>query len=324
MIRVLLVEDDEEDYIITRDLLNSIKSESYNLGWVKDYDTALETIACDRPDVCLIDYRLGDHNGIELLQEARSRGWRLPIILLTGIGDYRVDVEAMKCGAADYLTKGHIDSDILERCIRYAIERSYLLEALQRLAIVDDLTGLYNRREIDHLLKEEVVRCQRYQHSMSLVILDVDHFKRVNDTYGHQVGDEVLKWLGQVLRENLRVVDRPARYGGEEFALVLPDTDSSEAYRVSERLRKYIATHPFTLAPPEWELTRIPITVSLGVAGFPTNATSAESIIKAADLALYEAKRLGRNRTVQFTPKLAQTSLVFMNSEVGEVQSVAH
>src|SRR5438105_1956807 len=162
MVRVLLVDDDYEDYVITRDLLSEVKRETYDLDWVGTYEEALEAIVRDKPDVCLVDFRLGKHSGLELLQEARSRGWMAPIILLTGVGDYRVDVEAMKCGAADYLTKGHIDADILERCIRYAIERARLLKSLHELAVLDDLTGLFNRREMAHFLKEEVARCQRY------------------------------------------------------------------------------------------------------------------------------------------------------------------
>src|SRR5205085_141777 len=127
MVSVLLVDDDYEDYIITRDLLSDVGRETYDLEWASNYDKALEAIDRDKPDVCLVDYRLGEHNGLELLQEAHDHSWKVPMILLTGIGDYKVDMEAMKYGAADYLTKGRLDADILERCIRYAIERARLL-----------------------------------------------------------------------------------------------------------------------------------------------------------------------------------------------------
>jgi signal transduction histidine kinase/DNA-binding response OmpR family regulator len=131
-IRVLLIEDDEDDYILTRDLLSEIKGSPVPLEWVKDYDTALAVMASNRYDVYLLDYRLGARTGLELLQEASGRGCKGPIILLTGQGEWQVDVEAMRAGAADYLTKGQIDATLLERSLRYAIERQRDREALRQ------------------------------------------------------------------------------------------------------------------------------------------------------------------------------------------------
>jgi PAS domain S-box-containing protein len=135
-VRVLLVEDDEDDYVLTRDLLSEIKGDPYHLDWVKDYDAALAAMTANRHDVYLLDYRLGARTGLELLQEVLRRGCKGPVILLTGQGEWEVDVEAMRAGAADYLTKGQIDATILERAVRYAIERRRDREAL-RLAHED-------------------------------------------------------------------------------------------------------------------------------------------------------------------------------------------
>ncbi len=131
VIRILLVDDDEDDYVMTRDLLEDIEGKDYALEWVVGYDEALAALADSQPDVCLIDYRLGEHNGLDLLREALQRGYTAPIIVLTGQEDRDIDLEAMRLGAADYLIKGRIDAPLLERSIRYAVERAYTLEALR-------------------------------------------------------------------------------------------------------------------------------------------------------------------------------------------------
>jgi DNA-binding NtrC family response regulator len=132
-IRVLLIEDDEDDYIITRDMLCEAQG-NFDLNWVKSYDEALEAMEGNDADVCLVDYRLGDHDGLELLHEAKERGFKVPIILLSGQGDYSVDMSAMKAGAVGYLIKGQIDGPLLERSIRYGIESKQLKVALAQQA----------------------------------------------------------------------------------------------------------------------------------------------------------------------------------------------
>lgn len=176
-------------------------------------------------------------------------------------------------------------------------------QALHELSIRDALTGLFNRREMIRILDEELSRSRRYGHALSLVLLDVDHFKEVNDTYGHQVGDEVLQWLAKHLEKSLRDTDRPARYGGEEFTAILPNTTASGAAQVAERLRRTIAARPFTTIRTDGEYIEIPITISAGVAEIVDGITGtgdspARAVIAAADRALYEAKRQGRNQVV--------------------------
>ena len=134
LLHILLVDDDEDDYVITRDLLAEVKDSRFNLDWMDTYDAARAIIAQNRHDVYLVDYRLGEHTGLELLDEAVQNGCRAPIILLTGQGDRTLDVEAMKMGAADYLVKGQIDAQLLERSIRYALEHKQVEEAAQRVA----------------------------------------------------------------------------------------------------------------------------------------------------------------------------------------------
>jgi two-component system, cell cycle response regulator len=171
--------------------------------------------------------------------------------------------------------------------------------ALQTLATVDGLTGVYNRREFNRWLHIEIERARRERHSLSLVMVDIDHFKRLNDQYGHQSGDSALRWIGAMLSENIRPGDIVARYGGEEFALILPQTTELEALVVAERIRQSIAAQPLEVLNQQ----RIDMTASLGLATFPDQAQGEEELLRQADLALYQAKRAGRNQ-VQHSGKI--------------------
>lgn len=164
--------------------------------------------------------------------------------------------------------------------------------SLRDLSVRDQLTGLYNHREFYRLLGEELARSLRYGHQVSLLMLDIDYFKRVNDTYGHLAGDQVLRRLPELIRGQLRASDIPCRYGGEEFGVILPETAGAQAMEVAERIRSVVAGE--SIALPDGGSLRI--TVSLGIATFPGGSANEEDLVSAADLALYQAKRTGRNR----------------------------
>jgi diguanylate cyclase (GGDEF)-like protein len=171
-------------------------------------------------------------------------------------------------------------------------------DELRRLAEHDGLTGLYNHRTFYALLGDELARAQRFQRPVSLLMLDIDHFKRVNDTHGHQAGDAILKGLSELLARQARAIDRVCRYGGEEIAIILPESDLEAAGNIAERLRASVETQPFginTGAP-------VCITVSIGVASWPLQGNGADTLVAAADTALYEAKRSGRNRICRYEP----------------------
>lgn len=306
-LRVLLVEDDEDDFVLTSSLLAGIDSPKVDLKWVATYEEAVLALERGEHDVCLFDYYLGERTGLELLREAVEANSATPVIMLTSHSGYDVDTQAMKAGAADYLIKNQISASMLERSIRYALAHSRLVENLRKLASHDELTGLYNRRAFDDLLKEETERHQRYGRPAALVMLDVDHFKSINDSFGHLVGDEVLRWLAQLLRDTVRTVDIPARYGGEEMAVILPEMNSQQALRMAERVRRRVASRPFAARGRDGRPLKIPITVSLGVAGLPDDALSAPALIAVADRSLYAAKRAGRNRATRFHDLTEQT-----------------
>jgi len=299
-LRVLLVEDDEDDFVITSNLLSEIPGRQVDLKWVATYPDALREIESGQHDICLVDYSLGERNGLELLHEAVEVNCVAPMIMLTGHTGYDIDTQAMKAGAADYLVKAQINTPLLERSIRHALQRSEIIENLRKLASHDELTGLHNRRAMDSLLQEVTERHQRYDRPAALVMLDVDHFKGINDSYGHLVGDEVLRWLGQLLRETVRSVDLLARYGGEELAIILPEMNSRQAVGMAERVRRRVGIRPFVFYQNDGQRVEIPITISLGVAEMPDDARTGEALIAAADQALYAAKRRGRNCSVEF------------------------
>ncbi|MFQ5455046.1 MAG: diguanylate cyclase [Nitrospirota bacterium] len=172
-----------------------------------------------------------------------------------------------------------------------AIGRTRLYEETKRLAITDGLTGLYNHREFQKLLENEVIRAKRYGREFSLILIDIDHFKSFNDTYGHQVGDSVIKIISKVIKESLRVVDIASRYGGEEFALILPETVGESAKTVADRIRAKIFEQGFVTPSGEKTL----LSISAGVSSFPLDADNREDIINTADQALYFSKESGRN-----------------------------
>lgn len=306
VIKILLVEDDRDDYILTRDLLAEVSDGHHQLDWVRTYQEGFDQIQAGLHDVYLVDYRLGPDDGLQLLREAIQAGAQAPIIMLTGQGDREIDMAAMQIGAADYLVKGHMDGRLLERAIRNSLERSRLLKEILALAAHDPITGLYNRRELHRFLDDELGRSRRYDHPLSFVMMDIDNFKDINDRFGHRAGDEALQQIAQVLLSTARTCDLLARYGGDEFAIVMPETCAEDAWRGAERVRKVVETEPIQIKSGSDSIEKIKITLSMGVAEYPGDADSCETLIQAADHALYHAKHHGRNRVVRFHERQAR------------------
>ncbi len=170
-------------------------------------------------------------------------------------------------------------------------EKSQAEEELKHLASHDHLTGLYNHYEMKLRLSDEIERASRYNHKLSVFMLDIDRFKDVNDTYGHQTGDSVLKAFAEILESSIRNTDFAARYGGEEFVIILPETKLPKAEELAERLRKQIADYPFQVKIDK----KLNLTTSIGVATFPNHVQTAQELLEAADSAMYAAKEAGRN-----------------------------
>lgn len=291
---LLLIDDDRLQEKLVAQQLKHFRREHYQLEWAATYEEGLARLLTGEHTVCLLDYQLGERDGLDLIREAKAAGCTVPIVFLTAESSSDIDIEAMNAGAMDYLVKGEISAGTLERSLRYTLKLSATLEELNRLATHDALTGLLNRRELGRLMAEEVERFRRFGRPFSIVMLDLDHFKQVNDTHGHQAGDLVLEETARRLEAELRKTDRMARYGGEEIAVLLIEMDAPAAAEVADRLVQAVARSPYPLP----DGSRLVQTISAGVATLPQDAAGAESLIAAADAALYAAKQGGRNRFI--------------------------
>jgi two-component system cell cycle response regulator len=271
------------------------------------------------PDLLIVDYKLPDMSGVDLMQQVKALGMDLPVVVVTAAGNEQVAVSAMKLGAMDYIVKDVATIKQLPGTCREVIRRfelsqkkDHLMEELRRvntelkaanvrledLSRKDDLTGIYNRRYFTERLGYEVARSGRYRTPLSMAFFDLDHFKVVNDTHGHGLGDQVLIQFAGVIRDRIRQTDVLARYGGEEFAVLLTDTPVDRARALADDLRELISRVEF--GTPE---TPVRLTTSAGVA-FLDEGMTRESLIETADRSLYQAKQAGRNRVaaVQVEP----------------------
>lgn len=296
--RVLLIDDDRAQFRLTGAQLKHFPRDHYELDWAGTYEEGLAKLVDGGYAACLLDYQLGERDGLQLIRQAVTQGCRTPIVFLTAETSAKIDLEAMNAGALDYLVKGEITPRMLERSLRYAVKLADTFEALRMLAIRDELTGLLNRREFDRILSEEQERALRFNHALALLMVDIDHFKAINDGHGHPAGDAVLREVASRIASQVRNVDRVARFGGEEFAIVLVQTDRNSAMESAERIREVVGRKPF--APRDG--VTLSVTLSVGVAALPTDAQSAATLVAAADKALYAAKEAGRNQVVCAIP----------------------
>jgi diguanylate cyclase (GGDEF)-like protein len=298
-VKVLLIEDDEDDYLLIKDCLAEPDIPTrYDTDWVNNYQEGLKQIEKGEHDVYLIDHYLGSDSGLDLLKEALQAGCQAPLIIVTGQSAREIDHAALKAGATDYLVKDRLDSQLLERSLRYAVERNRLLQQIRDMAVRDALTNLYNRRELHRFLEYEIIKSRRYKHQFSVLMLDIDHFKQINDWFGHRVGDEILQRIAQAVLSNMRACDLPARFGGDEFIIVLPETSASQAVFGAERLRKVIEALDIHIGNENGLLEKFDITVSIGISGFPVHSEDGDVLIDLADQALYQAKRQGCNQVM--------------------------
>lgn len=294
--KILLIDDDRLQFRLTQAHVKSFQTDLYELDWASTYEDGLAKLVSGGYAACLLDYQLGERDGLQLIREAVKQGCHTPIVFLTAETAERVDIAAMNAGALDYLVKGEITPRMIERSLRYALKLGDTLEALRRMATRDQLTGLLNRREFDRILHEERERTLRFGHTLALVMVDIDHFKSINDTHGHPAGDAVLREVARRVAAEVRSVDRAVRFGGEEFALILVQTDLAGGLDVARRVCAAIAREPILAS----DTVALHVTASTGVAVLPDDATSEAALIANADKALYHSKRTGRNRATAF------------------------
>ena len=306
--RILIVDDHEDNIEVLK-----VRLESWGYQTASAYNgmDALAYVDATPPDLILLDVMMPEISGIEVARQIKGNRALpfIPIIMQTALDSTEDKVEGLDAGADDYITKP-IDFAELKARLRSMLRIKRLQDALEErekellevnerlrhMSQTDALTGLDNRRHLNERIDEMFAHAKRLDEPFSLVMADLDKFKSVNDTYGHQAGDEVLKQLAAILREEAREIDRVGRYGGEEFMLLLPGAQIDDAFAFAERVRNRIEGHTFTF--PGGTITR---TASFGVASWPHNKIpEAEDLVRASDDALYVAKETGRNRVIRF------------------------
>ena len=296
--RLLIVDDDPGNIR----LLASIFEDRYEILFATDGKKALEIALRDRPDLILLDIVMPEMDGYNLCQCLKNDALTadIPVIFVTANCDVKEEVRGLEIGAADYISKPFCPAIVKIR-VHNQIELKHAREKLTRLAVTDGLTGIANRRYFDEQLAHEWHRADRMNHSLAIAMIDVDWFKKYNDYYGHQMGDDCLRQVATMLSHTAkRGSDFVARYGGEEFALILPTTHSQAALTVASNICN--AMRELALPHPMSEFGRV--TLSVGVAvGMPSINETAESLIAHADEALYRAKHHGRNQAVLYQPK---------------------
>jgi diguanylate cyclase (GGDEF)-like protein len=284
---VLVVDDDPDKRML---LTVALQMAGYEVRTANDGEEGLAALESFQPDLIITDVMMPKMDGYELARRVRANPQTrfLPIIIQTaarmGADDIRRGSEV---GALGYITDP-TDIDMLLARARTLLDFKHYLDTCEEAAFTDHLTGLANRRRFERQLEREVSRTMRYGRPFCLLLLDIDNFKLVNDTYGHEAGDEVIRRLALTLQAGTRGIDLAARIGGEEFAVILPETDFEGGVDVAERLRIAIRE---TEIPPAGT-----ITASFGVAEFPVCAAAGRELLAVADAALYQAKRGGRDR----------------------------
>ena len=292
-----------DDSLVIRAVVRAgLEGEGYSVREAVDGTTALEECRQQPPDVVLLDIEMPGLDGYQVLAALKADPdlKDVPVVFLTSRASMQDVVAGLRGGAHDYLKKPFEPPELLAR-VASAAHVKHLQDTLRRrnaeldrMSRTDVLTGLYNRRHLDEELLRRIKDALRYHNPICLLLLDIDHFKRVNDTYGHPAGDLVLSTFAQRLSETLRAGDIPGRWGGEEFLVILPRTDLDGALVVAERVRSATAAAPVVVAGDD-----ISFTVSGGLALGP-GASTAE-LVHLADTCLYQAKAGGRNQIISAT-----------------------
>jgi diguanylate cyclase (GGDEF)-like protein len=290
---LLIVDDDNISVKVLVDILSS----EYTIYTAINGQNAIEKAKEYKPDLILLDIMMPDIDGYHTLSELKKdeETYRIPVIFLTALDSDEDEEKALSLNASDYITKP-IKPMIVKLRVRNQIQIVNQIRTIERLSLIDQLTGIPNRRCFDERLQMEWKRAKREQTSISLLMIDLDKFKRINDTYGHQQGDIVLQTVVKTFQYAFnRPADFAARWGGEEFIVLLPNTSLSGAMNVAEKIRTAVEKTEI----PYYEGVIIKLTVSIGVNSLiPEQDSSINAFISNADKALYAAKEAGRNRVI--------------------------
>jgi two-component system cell cycle response regulator len=294
--RILVVDDDESVCLVLKRVLQGA---GHDVGVARNGQEAIDTLRSQSFDLIITDLKMPGIDGLEVLEKAKELDPLSEVIVITGYASVDSAVEVMRLGAYDYITKP-FNLDRIRILADRALQRRRLLqaaaetEAYKRLSQLDSMTEALNRRGFDELLSAEISRSRRFGRPLSLLMIDLDDLKVINDTFGHQAGDAVLKEVASALKKSVRQCDIVARYGGDEFAVILVETGKVDAMLKASLLRDLLAPPGHESGPVDAH-PKPTTTISIGVASYPTDARTMEELVREADRALYGAKGRGGN-----------------------------
>jgi len=291
---ILIIDDDRDSLAVAR---SRLAKECVHLHCAERGRVGLELAKREMPDLILLDVEMPDISGFDVCRALKADPdlCMIPVIFLSGSSSADDKVKGLDLGAVDYVTKP-FDGFELRARVRAALRTKHLQDLLIEHAHIDPLTGLPNRRALMVRLHQEWARIERHGGTLSFVMADIDHFKQVNDTYGHALGDRLLQEIAKAIARQCREVDLPGRYGGDEFAILVPGETAASAARLADRCRREIERVRLLV-----RAETIQATASFGVAD-TTDVPSAEALIACADRALYQAKSAGRNQVQRDHP----------------------
>lgn len=284
--KVLIIDDSDSIQAL---LKVRLRNEPIEILSAIDGEGGFEMALRAQPDLILLDVEMPGANGFDICKKLKNdlRTFNIPIIFLTGAASTEEKIHGLDLGAIDYIIKPFDIAELRAR-VRAGLRTKFLLDLLSKKAMIDGLTGLWNRGYFDQRLAAETALCSRSNQPFSVIMIDIDHFKKINDQLGHPAGDIVLATVAQILSDSCRTQEVVCRYGGEEFAIIAPGTQGDNAVELAKRLCRLISSYEFVCRG-----VQTPITCSFGVARYDA---SDPNIVEQADKALYKAKQNGRNR----------------------------
>ncbi|PUA27548.1 MAG: hypothetical protein B0W54_13365 [Cellvibrio sp. 79] len=300
-VKILFIDREQGEYLLIAEILSHIRHVEYELVWCNQLDAALNKILSQEFDVALLDYYWGNASARDLLNAARVQACQTPIVVMTDEMETEVDREAIRAGAADYLIKGQIDHLLLERALRYAIERKQTEQHLSRLAHYDPLTDVPNRILFRDRLEHAINLAERDHNSFTLMFIDLNGFKQVNDNFGHDAGDAIIRICAERLNGCLRRSDSVARMGGDEFTLLLQKiANNTDVAHIAEKVIRAIEM------PADINGHEVVVGCSIGIAIYPQAGRDADTLLKHADMAMYKAKQEPNSNYRFFTEMMNQ------------------
>lgn len=296
--RILVAEDNPQDQAMYKRFLSEEFGDNIEMIFVETGQAALTFLSANTVDCILLDFKLSDMDGLEFLRKLSATTGNYPVLMLTGCGNEKVAVKALKLGVYDYIIKEDLDPRLLRNAVLYAVEKFALAKQvkeketkMEHMAYHDHLTSIPNRLYFEHAVAKSLAQAKRYNKIFSVILLDLDKFKMINDTRGHEIGDELLKQVAQRFQTALRGGDVLARSGGDEFFILLDEINKIEDARMVAKKIVQLMAEPFIIQQENFF-----VTASIGIALYHSDGVTIPDLLRAADRAMYQAKNTGGNK----------------------------